>query len=169
MVSHRKPGERSFGLTDQERFWSMVDKTPGLGPNGQCWEWTGTRNQKEYGRFWVNGRLESAHRYASIIAVGPILPDKPHVLHSCDHPPCVREIHLWRGTNLENAQDKARKHRARSRYQGGECNRVAKLTQLEAAQIRAFGILGISLSAIAKEYRVSSSNISKILNRRGWA
>jgi len=158
----RRSGERTFGLSNEERFWLVVRKTE------TCWLWEGTRNQKGYGRFWINGRLESAHRFSSMMAHGPILPDKPHVLHHCDNPPCVRPDHLWRGTNLENAQDKARKKRARSRYQSGECNRIAKLTRLKVAQIRAFIILGVSCEAIAAEYQVSAGLIWLIRTRKIW-
>jgi hypothetical protein len=81
-----------------DRFWEKVDKTPGLGPTGECWEWRGCRTPEGYGKIYVNGRPVFAHRVAWKLRTGSF--SKKHVLHDCDYPPCVR--HLHEGTHSQN-------------------------------------------------------------------
>jgi len=33
------------------RFWDQADKTPGHGPNGTCWLWTGKREMGNEAHF----------------------------------------------------------------------------------------------------------------------
>ena len=66
-----------------KRFMEKVEI--GTGPPGSvCWEWTANRNDEGYGNFWLNGRLEKAHRVSWMMAEGPI-PSGIHVLHACDN------------------------------------------------------------------------------------
>ena len=99
--------------TTQERFWNKVDKTPGHGPNEDCWEWTGRKKYVEYGygRFWFNRKDGMAHRYSYELHKGEI-PEGLEVCHSCDNPSCVNPDHLWVGTHKENMQDMKRKSRS---------------------------------------------------------
>lgn len=99
-------------LTPQDitRFWKKVDKTPGQGPHGECWQWTAYCNEDGYGRFELIGKAISATRVAYLIATGED-PYELCVLHHCDNPPCVRPTHLWKGTQADNAQDKILKGR----------------------------------------------------------
>ncbi len=81
--------------TPDERFWTKVNKTD------TCWEWTGARGSYGHGRFSLNGRVISAHRYLYEKIHGPT-PDGMHVDHLCRNPPCVRPDHLEAVTPKEN-------------------------------------------------------------------
>jgi len=77
-----------------------------------CWEWTGSRNEKGYGRFNAGGHSPiGAHRYAWQLAYGPVPPGRM-VLHECDNPPCVNAAHLFLGTAADNMTDMVAKGRS---------------------------------------------------------
>jgi hypothetical protein len=82
-------------------FWNRVEKLP-----SGCWEWTGPRDKKGYGR-GSNGQL--AHRIAYSLAKAD--PAGKVVCHACDNPPCVNPDHLWLGSVVDNARDAVRKGR----------------------------------------------------------
>ena len=70
-----------------DRFWSKVVQA------GDCWDWTAGRDPKDYGQFWVAGRMVRAHRFAYELIVGPI-PDGLELDHLCRNHECVRPEHL---------------------------------------------------------------------------
>lgn len=92
--------------TLQERFWRKVHKTDG------CWEWTGSRDRKGYGKIAKGGAPTIpllAHRVSWAIHHGD--PGDLCVLHRCDNPPCVRPDHLFLGTIADNNRDMTQKGR----------------------------------------------------------
>ena len=99
----------AMNQTAQKRFWVKVDKTPGLGPKGSCWEWRGCRRPSGCGKFWDGERYRNAPQIALELKTGKPLVGQ--ALHKCDWPPCVRPAHLFQGTNLDNRRDSARKGR----------------------------------------------------------
>jgi len=86
-------------LPPAERFWAKVDKT------GDCWLWTAALS-RQYGRFYVAGRLVMAHRFAYELERGEIPAG-----HELDHRPtcpkrCVNPAHLRPVTHAQNLQNR---------------------------------------------------------------
>lgn len=103
-----------------------------------------------------------AHRKAWELLHGPI-PDGLLVLHTCDNPPCIRPDHLFLGTHRDNQQDKWAKGR------GIVINNSIKLTESNVRAIRTRYATGtIRQIDLGKEYGVSQTAISAIVNRRTW-
>ena len=150
---------RQYGLSDEDRFRSYVQKGP------RCWEWTGYRNAKGYGVINIRGRRVMAHRYAyELIAE---IPDGMFVLHHCDNPGCVKFKHLFLGTLAENNADMTEKgRRAPMPHLQGSRNRAAKIDE-EAA--RAILQSVESGPVLAARYGVTRTTICSIRKGRLWA
>ena len=69
-----------------------------------CTIWTGSKNQKGYGRIRVNDRLESAHRIAYELATGEAIPSDMEVDHICLNRDCVEPSHLRLSDRSRNTQ-----------------------------------------------------------------
>lgn len=89
---------RDVNATDEERFWSKVDKS------GDCWVWTAAANNG-YGIFRINGRNSVAHRVSYTWANGPI-PDGYEVDHMCFNRSCVNPSYLRLLNHIENGQNR---------------------------------------------------------------
>lgn len=119
----RNTGAGRWKLSEEERFWQYVDKTPG------CWIWTGGRKMG-YGCFSVTrnkqDRMVQAHRFAYELANGPLADNMTldHLCHtravstcnggpSCPHRACVRTDHLEPtslGDNIRRGGNSAKTH-----------------------------------------------------------
>ena len=80
-----------------ERFESKLVRAEG------CWPWQAYRTPRGYGYFSVNDRLETAHRVAYQLYVGPI-PEGLEVDHLCGNPSCVNPAHLEPVIHKVNSQ-----------------------------------------------------------------
>lgn len=151
-----------------QRFWSRVQKTDG------CWIWTAAHKPEGYGKMWMNGKLESAHRISWILTRGPI-PDGLWVLHKCDNPPCVNPDHLYIGYRKENGRDAAERHRipyGKDAYFSkcvGEKNFNARCTDQIVRDIRAKYVpRKFGLWRLSKFFGLPRTTIGNIVNRRTW-
>tara|TARA_R100000935_G_scaffold5325_1_gene12269 strand:+ start:22667 stop:23134 length:468 start_codon:yes stop_codon:yes gene_type:complete len=146
--------------TDEDRFWAKVDKTPGFGRNGDCWEWQGGQLRHGYGRFSVGQGEEKAHRYSYALAKGSI-PDGMIICHHCDNPPCVNPSHLFLGEHQDNSDDKLQK--MRHRYGDNSAN--SKLTEDQVRAIIADPRMQIEIAAA---YGITQGNVGHIKRGTAW-
>lgn len=124
-----------------EAFLSKVR----LLPTG-CLEWTAGTCNTGYGRY---GRRSRAHRFAYERLVGAV-PDGMELDHLCRNRRCVRPDHLQPVTHTENIRRGA----------------VTKLNREQAEAIRRDPRTG---QAIARDYGVSQSHVSRIKRGVNWA
>ena len=144
------------------RFWSKVNKSA---PGG-CWEWT-AYTSRGYGRFWLNGVHNPAHRISWEMANGPIPPGSGYhgtcVLHKCDNRKCVNPDHLFLGTQKDNVQDMVMKGRKAQPF--GELNGQCTITDMQVLVIRAYGAW-MTHQSLADTFGVGRSTISNIINHK---
>lgn len=148
-----------------KEFWSKVDKTPGQGPNGDCWIWTGEIGDRGYGKQWaypLKKRIPT-HRMSYEIHSGELLSSKDFICHRCDNPPCCNPAHLFKGTNKDNMQDMASK----GRNAKGSAKKFAKLSEADVYVIR-FKRQKAKRTDLAKEFNVTRSVIDHILQGIAW-
>lgn len=174
-------------------FWRRVDKSPGHGPRGDCWEWTAGKAHG-YGAVSIGGRMIIAPRVSYFIHHGRD-PISMCVLHTCDHPACVNPNHLWLGTRGDNCKDAASKGRmATGKNHGlvkhpervqrgdghwsrrlpgkvskGEANGEAKLTEVQVREIRQLHAAGgITQRTLATMYDVHFVTIHQVVRFKTW-
>lgn len=150
-----------------ERFWAKVDKAAAK----QCWEWTGTRNNKGYGMI---GRGSAglgkalAHRVSYELANGPI-PNGLNILHSCDNPACVNPAHLRAGTQKENQVEMSLKGRSGGSGYRGEMIGTAKLNDEKVIAIRQAYVDGVPMNDMCEQFSVSRPTVKRVIQGKTWA
>jgi len=95
-----------FSDNDRKRFTAF------LRPDGDCLRWTGAKTADGYGRFKVNGEVNSAHYIAFFMEVGSLpLPgeldgQKFNVSHNCRNRDCCNRKHLTLKTKRVNLEER---------------------------------------------------------------
>jgi len=139
-----------------------------------CWNWTGDRSQKGYGRITVGSRALGTnktvwvHRLAAEIWKGFVPNPTVYICHHCDNPSCFNPEHLFTGTSLDNNRDC--KAKGRSPKAMGILNGASKLDDGKVIEIRKTKeTSGLSDREIAKAFGVSQTLVSRILRGKAWA
>ena len=99
------------------------------------------------------GRTMTASRAAWILSNGAI-PNRKHVLHRCDNPPCINPAHLFLGTHQDNMDDMARKNR--------------KPSKLTLADVKAIRESRSTSATLARQYGVAERTIRYARNPNTW-
>ena len=133
-----------------------------------CWEWTGNKNQNNYGVMGVSSidglKQYKAHRLMYKIKNGDIS-NNFLVCHKCDNPSCCNPDHLFLGTYLDNINDRILKGRTVK----GENQGSSKLRSEQINEIRNKYIpKKYTLKRLAKEYGVHHSTIYNVVKRVKW-
>jgi hypothetical protein len=154
-------------LEDMPLYFSLRYKRTKTG----CWEWSGCRDAKNYGRMgYARKKLVLCHRVSWMAFRGPI-PEGMCVCHKCDNPPCINPDHLFLGTRADNTRDAASKGRIRCNPEKikGQLHGMHKLTNDQVLEIRKRYVPYKTHSRIlADEFHVCSASILNIVNRKSW-
>lgn len=157
-----------------ERFWEKVNKDGPL-PSAEaivthpeiedtrCWEWTGSLNPKGYGQV-KDKETVHAHRASWFLEHGKYPTDQ--CLHKCDNRACVRPLHLFEGTNVDNVID--REAKGRNHPPHGEQQGIAKLTTKQVLEIRKRFAVGVPMKVLSQRFGTVVGNISNIVRRVNW-
>ena len=86
-----------------QRFQTKTARGP-----DDCVTWMGARDRGGYGSFWMDGRMEVAHR-AALILHRVDIPEGMDVDHLCGRRACVNPEHLEVVTHAENNRRAAAK------------------------------------------------------------
>jgi hypothetical protein len=146
------------------RFWPKVN-IPKDDP-AACWEWTGSTPGAGYGRIWINGRYDGAHRAAWMIHHQREIPPGMQICHHCDNPKCVRPDHLFLGTVQDNALDMMSK--GRKPICVGEETSNNKLTEKDVLELRRRYSNGETTTALANEFDVEGSCVTAAISGKHW-
>lgn len=152
-----------------ERFWESVNRNGPIHPvmGTACWLWTGHKKPRGYGFLGTSAGHRYAHRLSYEIHHG-VIPDNLCVCHRCDNRLCVNPQHLFIGTHAENMHDMAMKGRANKDVLRGERHPNTRLTEQQVRDIRWRFFVGEPPTHLAVEYKVTKSQIYKIVKGRAW-
>lgn len=161
-------------LPEVERFWAKVNKDGPIPPDrpelGPCWLWTGDHTVDGYGIFYRGHGVRIRATHIALGLDGRPVPEGQNGLHHCDNPPCVRDSHLFPGTDGDNLRDAIRKGRHHApRGPNGERHSQAKLTDDQVREILVLHRMGVTQVVIAEQFPVGRTMISRIVRRKFWS
>jgi hypothetical protein len=140
-------------------------------PNSGCWLWTGTCTPGRksagvgYGWFRRSKKMIYAHRASYECTHGDGSAAGLMVRHSCDLPLCVNPDHLLLGTNADNMQDMRERGRSNKGVKNGAC--ILSTGAVQA--IKGMRDAKVPQHEIGRQFGISQSAVSLIINEKRWA
>lgn len=134
--------------------------------DNECLIWPFHRSRSGYAMINIHGSPTTVSRIVCQRVYGPSPAGQIDAAHSCGngHLGCVNPKHLRWATRSENADDKL----IHGTITQGERHPRSKLTAADVREIRRL-CQSASARSVAREYRVSSSTIERILRGESWA
>lgn len=129
----------------------------------ECILWPFGLSRTGYGFMRINGEHGEVHRFVCRRFHGK-RPAGKQVAHSCGVRRCVNPEHLRWATPKQNTADKT-EHGTQT-Y--GQRHPRAKLTTAQVIEIRELKRQGVRHRAIADQFGVAESTISRIVNNKKW-
>lgn len=126
-------------------------------PTG-CWEWTACITRGGYGAIQLDGKKVGAHR-AMMQAVHGHVPPSMYVCHRCDNKRCINPDHLFFGTAVDNARDRASK--GRSFKPTGAFNVMSKVGARLALAMKSEIQSGQRIKDVAQRYGLHPATVKK--------
>lgn len=130
-----------------------------IGDLDECWPWIGyrTNDGDGYGQVMLNGVRMQVSVATYLHFNGPI-PAGEVVRHTCDYPPCCNPTHLITGTYEDNSRDMVERGRSKA----------AKLSDDQVREIRAAIADGHTTRAVADQFGIHNSCVSRVANRKSY-
>lgn len=155
----------------EERIWVRIKK----GRRHECWPCTGSYLPGGYGQINIKTskgwRPKPLHRVVWEVIHGPI-PKGLDVLHRCNNPPCCNAFspkHLYLGTDIDNAADRALAGTARGPQVWGENHWTTKVSDADVKAIRRKYATGEwTQRELAKEFGITQACVWRYVNCSNW-
>jgi hypothetical protein len=130
-----------------------------------CWDWKTKGSGDKYPRLDPCRNLPKIqlNRFSWKLHFGDI-PAGMNVCHKCDNTRCSNPDHLFLGTTLDNIKDKISK----KRHPFGKTHGMAKLDDIKVKEIKKLLSIGVTMTRIAKDFKVNIGTISKIKLNKTW-
>jgi hypothetical protein len=131
-----------------------------------CLIWPFSRSKDGYANMNRDGRKQRVQRLVCEDVYGPPSSNLMEAAHSCGrgNEGCVSKKHLRWATHADNIADKAM-HGTNRR---GEAAWAAKLAERDVLRIKQLTALGVSTSALARQFQVSRAAIYDIASGKSW-
>jgi len=161
---HYYRARRRGKIKAERAFGAGLDFLCNIPETDDCIVWPFGHFSNGYGSVKFNGRSRKAHRVSYELNIGEI-PMRLDVCHNCGIRPCVNPRHLRADTRVSNMADKI-KHGTHSR---GSHNPNVRLTPDQVARIRQRVHNGEKQRAVALDFGVSQTQVSRIIVGLSWA
>ena len=165
-----QPPDTGGNLMGQNGLWNKI----ALDEDTGCWLWTSFFDKDGYGKFCTRraGKQVTVrpHRLIYQLLIDSELAPSVILRHLCNVRSCVHPFHLLPGTHADNIHDMdeaGRRDRVHGAVRPGALHSRVKLTEAQVLEIRARFRLELGLT-LAREFDVSSGQISSIIHRRSW-
>jgi hypothetical protein len=159
-------------LTPYERIMRRTVEGPVVREElGPCLDCDAAPSSAGYPRIGVGGRAVYASRIVIEHTLGRPIQEGMCALHKCDRPSCVREHHLYEGTQKENYADALLRGRLSpdwpSRYKGSKHPNTT-LNENAVRTIRDLVSQGYHQCDLARVYGITRSSICDLVGRKRW-